>query len=32
LRYLHEHYAQPIRVKEMAQRAGLSPSRLAHLF
>ena len=32
LRYLHEHYAQPIVVSEMAQRVGLSPSRLAHVF
>ena len=32
LSYLQNHYTQPIRVDEVAQHVGLSPSRLAHVF
>ncbi|NBD25709.1 helix-turn-helix domain-containing protein [Paenibacillus glycinis] len=30
--YLLQHYAQPVQIKELANKVYLSPSRLAHLF
>jgi AraC-like DNA-binding protein len=32
LRYAHEHYAEPIYVKELAAASGMSVTRLQHLF